>query len=843
MSRLRHPKTALRVGLPAMLLSVLVVTASASLLLRLGGAEPASARSSDPVAPAQATPATGQIVVRGSIVYEDRLGDSNHPAAGLKVEIWDLDEGFPTTGEKLGETTTDANGRYVSPPLSNVDRDGPTGGTAGGQDVFLKLYTESGPVKLFKTGTNQNFVWESYKIDPNGGIKQNVPDGIVGMPTLRIVQTTSNMEALWTYVNLAEAWLYMQANTEQDPGVLTAYWSPGSQDGPRYDVAERSLHFRDEDAGYQSLIIQYAAYALLHNIYDQLPPAWLPCIENPPSDPRTQASPACALVHGLAMFLPLGVAADPSFETPSVFRIDMDLAKAGTAGWQDGDRVPGRVTGSFWDLHEHDQTEDGTDRFDASFADIWDVFAAHKPDTMAEWWTGWKALGKNGCTAVGSLFQNTIDYNTPPTIQPIPDIILDEDDTAVLDLTNYVDDADCDRDDIVFTMIDAGTPEAGVLLMPTRVISVTPAANWSGDTRVIVGVSDGLLDTRLSFRVIVRPINDCVRIKSRIPDPAAAGYGMPIVLDLSGYAVDVEDPANQLRWDAEIDPPNDRLVTVAGRNTSSLTFLLDPTILTAYSVRVKLVVRDLDGCDAAQNIVLYWTDERNSPPIIDFEALKREYIAPINTTIHVDLAGIATDREDPPDRLEWFVTNKDDLSAQENRLSARSFDFVPYDGFVGSSRVELEVQDTGGARSTADITLTWKSQIDGNLPPEILRNQLKGKASALNAPICYDLTDKARDPDHSRYSLRWFIEEFDENTMFVGAQGTRNICVRPRRDFEGCVTARFVVKDPRDASDSMLVTTCWRKADLYLPLLSQKVTLRASRASATPPTPLATPLP
>lgn len=823
------------------ILAALTLSTLAGLLLSLQHSVPKAVRAARPeaarpAAPAQATPGSGQIVVRGAIVYEDRFGDRNHPGAGLKVEIWDLDDGFPTTAEKLGETTTDRNGRFQSPPLSNRDTDGPTGAPAGGQDVFLKLYTDSGPVRLYKTGTTQNFVWESYKIDPDDGIKNNVPDGIVGMPTLRIVQTTANMEALWTYVNLAEAWLYMQANTEQDPGVLTAYWSPGSQDGPRYDIANHSLHFRDEDAGYQSLIIQYAAYALLHNIYGQLPSAWEPCIQNPPSEPRNRITAACALVHGLAMFLPLGVAEDPRFETPSVAEIDMDLAKAGSVGWQDGDLVPGRITGAFWDLHENDQTEEEYDKFDASFADIWDVFAASRPDTMAEWWTGWKALGKNGCTAVGSLFQNTIDYNTPPSVQPIPDIVLDEDDTAILDLKNYVSDADCGDDDIVFRMIDAGTPEAGVKLLAAGIISVTPEAEWYGDTRVTVGVSDGLVGVELSFRVIVNSVNDCVRIVKRIPDPAPAGYGQAIEIDLLGYAQDVEDQPQQLMWDAEIDPAQERLVTVAGRNTSRLTFLLSPTITRAFSVRVKLVVRDRDGCDAAQNIVLYWTDERNSPPVIDFSKLKREYIAPVNTTINVDLTGVATDHEDAANLLEWFVINKDDINSQENKLGPQVFDFVPYDGYVGSSRIELEVQDTGGARATADITLTWRSQIDGNLPPEIIRSLLKGRTGAMNSEICYELTDKARDPDHSRYSLRWFVEEFDDTTMFVGQQGGRRLCMRSRRDFEGCVTARFVVKDPRDASDSLLVTTCWRKADLYLPLLTHRVVIRASR-----PTPGITP--
>ncbi len=817
--------------LTGLFLSLSQVSPTAEPVSAADDAASTAADDASPVAPAQATPAAGQIVVRGAIVYEDRFGDRNHPGAGLRVEIWDLDEGFPTTAELLGTTMTDANGRFTSPPLNNRDTDGPTGAPAGGQDVFLKLYTESDNIKLFRTGTNQHFVWESYKIDPDDGIKQNVPDGIVGMPTLRVVQNTTNMEALWTYVNLAEAWFYMQNNTEQDPGTLTAYWSPGSQDGPRYDIGEKSLHFRDEDAGYQSLVIQYAAYALLHNIYGQLPAAWEPCIADPPSNPKTETGAACALVHGLAMFLPLGVSGDPRFETPSVLEVDMDLAKAGTPGWEDGDLVPGRITGAFWDLHENDQTEEDFDKFDASFADIWDVFAAHQPDTMAEWWEGWKALGKNGCTAVGSLFQNTIDYNTPPTIQPIPDIVLDEDDTAILDLKNYVTDADCGDDDIVFTMIDAGAPEAGVSLMPNAIISVTPQADWFGDTTVRLGVSDGLVNVELSFRVIVNSVNDCVRIPKRIPDPPPAGYGQAIEMDLLTYAEDTEDRPDQLQWDAEVDPEHERLVTVAGRNTTKLTFLLSPSIITAFSVRVKLVVRDRDGCNVAQNVVLYWTDELNTPPVIDFTKLKREYIAPINTTINVDLTGVASDHEDAAHLLEWFVINKDDINSQEIKIGPQVFDFVPFDGFVGSSRVELEVQDTGGARATADITLTWQSQLEGNLPPEIIRSRLKGRTSAVGSQICYDLTDKARDPDHSRYSLRWFAEEFDDTTMFVGQQGGRELCMRARTGFEGCVTARFVVKDPRDASDDMLVTTCWRKADLYMPLISNNVVIRATRPS------------
>jgi hypothetical protein len=48
-----------------------------------------------------AVPTPDTVVIEGRILYIDRDSDRNHPAAGLKVEIWDRDKNFPVTGEKL----------------------------------------------------------------------------------------------------------------------------------------------------------------------------------------------------------------------------------------------------------------------------------------------------------------------------------------------------------------------------------------------------------------------------------------------------------------------------------------------------------------------------------------------------------------------------------------------------------------------------------------------------------------------------------------------------------------------------------------------------------------------
>ena len=773
--------------------------------------------------PAQATIAPGHIVVTGRLFHTDRVGDRNHPATGMRVEIWDKDERFPASGEKLAETVTDRAGRFASPPISNVDYDGPANQVEGTQDVFLKLFTDGGAVRLLETGRDRPFEWTSYEINPrNGGPLRNVPDGLVAFPTQYIVESTKNVEAVWTFVDLAEAWHMLRAASGREPGPVTAYWSGGSLRGPLYDPEARVLHFRDEDAGYASVILQHAAYAFLHDLYGSLPPSWRACLDDVPVDPRRPVDAPCALFHGFAVFLATAVPGHPVFETPALPAVDIDLAAAGSPGWSDGDAVPGRVAGAFWDLHDGDRTVETYDSFDATFADIWEVFDARRPETMRDWWEGWLDLGKDGCGAVGSLFQNTIDYNTGPQISPIPDVVIDEDESAIVDLNNYVHDAECGPDGMAFTMIDAGAPEAGVVLLPTNVVSITPDADWFGQTRVRIAVSDGLATGEAAFQVIVRSVNDCPRISPRVPDPPPALYFDPIVLELEGHGRDVEDAPGELVWDVEMDPRHASDLTVLGRGSTTLTFLLVPRHSGGYSVIVTLVVRDTSGCEARQPVALYWTDRANNPPLIRWERFTQEYRAPVNTTIRVDLTGVATDPEDGEQPLEWFVLNGEQLDAQVRREGRQVLDFEPRVGYVGSNVAQLEVQDTGAARTTAAITLTWSSRNDvANQPPRILRNLLLGKTVGINATACYELTHMAVDPDHNQMSLRWYAQPDDPRDLFVGAQATRRICLQSRPDYEGCQVATFVVRDPRDAHDSHPVRTCWRAVHLHVPFASR----------------------
>ena len=73
---------------------------------RAGATQPVLARSTSEDVP------PGKITVRGRIEYIDRESDKAHPAAGLRVEVWDKDKGFPDTSSKLTEARTDVNGYF-----------------------------------------------------------------------------------------------------------------------------------------------------------------------------------------------------------------------------------------------------------------------------------------------------------------------------------------------------------------------------------------------------------------------------------------------------------------------------------------------------------------------------------------------------------------------------------------------------------------------------------------------------------------------------------------------------------------------------------------------------------
>ena len=95
--------------------------------------------------------------------------------------------------------------------------------------------------------------------------------------------------------------------------------------------------------------------------------------------------------------------------------------------------LAGRIAGALWDLHEADTTVETYYKVNASFGDIWSVVLGRKPATMASWWQGWLDAGLDGCSALGTLFQNT-KYKFQFMVPPASAVTSQSDTEARIDL-------------------------------------------------------------------------------------------------------------------------------------------------------------------------------------------------------------------------------------------------------------------------------------------------------------------------------------------------------------------------------------------------------------------------
>ena len=157
----------------------------------------------------------------------------------------------------------------------------------------------------------------------------------------------------------------------------------------------------------------------------------------------------CGWTEGWADFFPLMVQSeargslgenpDAVFEWGSGSQISLEVPTWGTAGWDNGPQVEGRVAGALNDIY--DWTNDpvdpngGYDTFTDYYANIWDTFSNSYDYTFEDFWSAWKSRGhdqsNNG--AVACLFHNTIEY-TPPFIVVTTTVLI----TSTVRSTSYL---------------------------------------------------------------------------------------------------------------------------------------------------------------------------------------------------------------------------------------------------------------------------------------------------------------------------------------------------------------------------------------------------------------------
>ncbi len=291
--------------------------------------------------------------------------------------------------------------------------------------------------------------------------------------------------------------------------------------------------------------------------------------------------------------------------------------------------------------------------------------------------------------------------NDPPWIDPaVPDLITEEDNILIYDLSQHENDIEQLPDQLSWTHADLDPLLAEVAIDPlTDLITITPLLNASGDDVFTLFLSDavGGLDSQ-SVVLTVGEVNDPPEIDPLIPE-CEMKEDEPFVIDLTEYENDVEDTLQGLYWTFE--GVNTGLITVEVDPVTD-TLRITPALNLSGADTLLLILHDSGGETDMQDWIVNVVAVNDTPwiaPPIANQSVQSYF------PYTLSLLNYGNDIEDPVDSLNWEISNVDPaLFSADIDPVTKLLTMHPVVGTAGSDVVILTVIDTKDAPASQDVT-------------------------------------------------------------------------------------------------------------------------------------------
>ena len=255
-----------------------------------------------------------------------------------------------------------------------------------------------------------------------------------------------------------------------------------------------------------------------------------------------------------------------------------------------------------------------------------------------------------------------------------------------------------------------------------------------------------LLSTKLLFFLL---ISGCDLLLTPVNSPPKASFSIlqinestqiVYVFDASSSKDEEDNTASlKVRWDWESDGMWDTKFTTA--KTDSHTYF------TSDTVRITLEVKDSEGKNGYATKTLYVS---NTPPGADF--MVNLLLGDVATKFIFD-ANICTDQEDPAEdlkvRWDWENDGIWDIGFTTAKIDSHTY------STDGMKTIKLEVEDTGGLRSSITKEIIVTDDSPANNPPwaDFMVNKIVGDLSTefiFDANFSTDQEDPTAD-----LKVRW----------------------------------------------------------------------------------------
>ena len=310
--------------------------------------------------------------------------------------------------------------------------------------------------------------------------------------------------------------------------------------------------------------------------------------------------------------------------------------------------------------------------------------------------------------------------NDSPYLEPIEDIVINEDET----LTYLVVAMDSDNDNLIY---GAQSITNGTIEFNNNLLTFVPELNFSGNIEVSVYVSDGEYTDLETFSIFINPIND---------PPTLSEIGNQIIDEDTefNYFIDVSDPEDDIiSYSVEADTTN------AIINLENNILSIIPNLNWYGEIIVSVNINDGEYNDF-ESFILQVNSVNDIPVITSDPVLEAyediEYIYEVNV-------------DDPDDNsFEYIlINNPEGMTISNDGIIS----WTPTEGVISSGLVGVVVWDTYPPE-TYDIPAYQEfivNVIPINDPPVIVS---VAPSSAIE-DIIYEYNVEVEDPDNDSFTL------------------------------------------------------------------------------------------
>ncbi len=386
-----------------------------------------------------------------------------------------------------------------------------------GQAVYVRAYTYYRhtsmvlrALRVIPNGSDTGVFAEANSYYVTAGPFGAFADGTHNIGSWRPADSWDGRYAWWIYTDMQDAFFYpyncapeCTTNGSWMPDGSTAEWTPTSTDGTYYSRGG-NIHLEGEDRNSKSTVVHEYAHNAMWNIYGE----WMPVTSCPSPHYIQYISAAnCAWTEGWANFYSMAVRNENFYAWPSGATLNLETPHWTSSNWDDGETVEGRVAGALWDAI--DTANDGYDAWNApnGFRETWDVTFNQNDNNFAEYWAAWLSRGHSRHYGLIMAYQNTIDYDTAPTIASLPNVTRTGGGpfNNVIDLWIYAADPESTDGQLTYTVESISNPNLGVTIDSLDYLDLDPAPGWWGTATVVVKVSDGAKTDTDTFVVTILP--------------------------------------------------------------------------------------------------------------------------------------------------------------------------------------------------------------------------------------------------------------------------------------------------------------------------------------------------